>query len=77
VIDELGPLELTRNVGWTVAWDVLRSGGYRTAVVVVRPALMDATRKRIGDLRWHSLVLRESNRSDLSPCVDALVGIEP
>jgi nucleoside-triphosphatase THEP1 len=77
VIDELGPLELTRNLGWTVACDVLRAGGYRTAVVVVRPTLMDAARDRIGDRHGRSLVLSESNRHVLSPCVHALVGAEP
>lgn len=40
IIDELGPLELVRGEGWTNALDILRSGAYRLAVVVVRPSLV-------------------------------------
>jgi nucleoside-triphosphatase len=41
LIDELGPLELVRGEGWSEAIEMLRSGGYRWAVVVVRPGLVD------------------------------------
>jgi nucleoside-triphosphatase len=40
VVDELGPLELLRGEGWTVALDVLQAGRYHLAVVVVRPSLV-------------------------------------
>ena len=40
VIDELGPLELLRNVGWQAGIDALNSGAYQIAVVVVRPSLL-------------------------------------
>lgn len=43
IVDEIGPLELLRGEGWTAALDVLR-GGYRIALVVVRPELLDAAR---------------------------------
>jgi nucleoside-triphosphatase THEP1 len=41
-VDELGPLELERSQGWVNALDVLRRGQFDTAVVVVRPGLLDA-----------------------------------
>lgn len=45
IVDELGPLELERGQGWRNALDVLRSGQFRLAVVVVRPALIEAFRR--------------------------------
>ncbi len=39
IIDELGPLELERGEGWANALGILRTGHFRLAVVVVRPAL--------------------------------------
>jgi nucleoside-triphosphatase len=41
LIDELGPLELLRGTGWAMAVDLLRSGEFRWAVVVVRPRLSE------------------------------------
>jgi nucleoside-triphosphatase THEP1 len=77
LIDELGPLELTRNQGWTVALEVLRSGQFRVAVVVVRPALLSVLQERIGTAKWQARVieLNESNRADLNP-VKAMLGAE-
>jgi len=48
IVDELGPLELEIGQGFTSAFDVLRKGGYRLAVVVVRPRLLGAFATRIG-----------------------------
>jgi nucleoside-triphosphatase THEP1 len=77
LVDELGPLELTRNLGWTVALDVLRAGKYRLAVVVVRPALLAAFQKRIGNLCRRTFTLAESNRSDLNQEIRAMLGADP
>jgi nucleoside-triphosphatase THEP1 len=44
LVDEIGPLEMDRGQGWPSALDVLRSGDYGVAVVVVRPSLVDAVR---------------------------------
>jgi nucleoside-triphosphatase THEP1 len=77
LIDELGPLELTRDLGWTAALDVLRAGKYRMAAVVVRPALLDAFQKRIGNLSWRTLALTESNRHDLHQEIKAILGGDP
>lgn len=47
VIDEIGPLELERGEGWTVAFDVLRGGAFGLAVVVVRPELVARAQLRL------------------------------
>jgi nucleoside-triphosphatase THEP1 len=44
ILDELGPLELTRQVGWQAALNVIRRGEYRLALVVIRPELQDLAR---------------------------------
>jgi len=44
ILDELGPLELTRQLGWQAALNVLRRGEYRLALVVIRPELQDIAR---------------------------------
>jgi len=45
MVDELGPLELERGQGWVNALAVLRSGQWKLAIVVVRPALVEVFRK--------------------------------
>lgn len=47
VIDELGPLELIRGEGWSVAFDVLVAHEYHTALVVVRPSLIPHFREKV------------------------------
>lgn len=37
VIDELGPLEFNRQIGWMASFDLLRRKNYRLALVVIRP----------------------------------------
>lgn len=44
--DELGPLELGRGSGFTAAFDLLDTRRFGLAIVVVRPALVDAARAR-------------------------------
>jgi nucleoside-triphosphatase THEP1 len=74
LIDELGPLELTRNEGWTDALDELRAGQYRVAVVSIRPKLLAAFEKQIGPLHWRALALTESNRRGLNSELKELLG---
>jgi len=57
VIDEIGPLELVHNRGWSVALDVLRAAAYRRALVVVRPGLVEALRARLAPLPAHLVTL--------------------
>lgn len=40
LVDELGPLEFEQGKGWTAGLTAIASGGYRHAVVVVRPELV-------------------------------------
>lgn len=40
VVDELGPLEFNQASGWVGALDVLRTGQFRLALVVIRPELL-------------------------------------
>jgi len=47
IIDELGPLELEEGSGYQQALHLLDEGRYRTAFVVVRPALLP-----LAQLRW-------------------------
>ena len=42
IVDELGPLELTRQMGWQAAFGTLRRGEYCLALVVIRPELQTA-----------------------------------
>ncbi len=65
VIDEVGPLEIERGQGWTIAFDQLRAGRYRMALVVVRPSLLPRFRQRLGDIETAVLALTEANRDDL------------
>jgi nucleoside-triphosphatase THEP1 len=48
VVDELGPLELEAGQGLIVALDVLKTGGFSMALVVVRPELVEALKERLG-----------------------------
>ena len=46
VIDELGPLEFHRGEGWVNGFEVLASGDFKAAVLVIRPSLLDEALKR-------------------------------
>ncbi|MBS1251582.1 MAG: hypothetical protein MAG451_00615 [Anaerolineales bacterium] len=74
VIDELGPLELERNEGWTAGLDVLRDGDYRLAVVAVRPALVPRLEQRLDNIPLATLTLTEHNRDHLAAQILALAG---
>ena len=46
IVDELGPLEFNRNEGWVNGFSALDSGEYRSALVVIRPSLVEDASKR-------------------------------
>lgn len=48
ILDELGPLELERGLGFQQALPLLASGNFQLALVVIRPSLLDVARRR-----WH------------------------
>lgn len=50
VVDEVGPMELVENRGWTSLWSVLRERAFAQAILTVRPALVETCRARINEL---------------------------
>ncbi len=46
IVDELGPLEFEWGEGWPAGLAALDSGQYRWGVVVIRPELLEAARRR-------------------------------
>jgi nucleoside-triphosphatase THEP1 len=46
LIDELGPLEFLRREGWTTGFETVASGGYQSALLVIRPSLLEEASKR-------------------------------
>jgi nucleoside-triphosphatase THEP1 len=62
IVDELGVLEMERNLGWTAGLAAVSAGKYRYALVVVRPQLLEAALTR-----WpQAQVVDVSNDGDLS-----------
>ncbi|MDR3052343.1 MAG: hypothetical protein LBU48_00585, partial [Coriobacteriales bacterium] len=47
-IDELGPLELIHNQGFTEALTILDAGYYHAVLLAIRPSLVDAAQRRWG-----------------------------
>lgn len=45
VVDELGPLELERGEGLTNAVEILKTGNFDKAYIVVRPHLVETAKK--------------------------------
>jgi nucleoside-triphosphatase THEP1 len=73
VVDELGPLELERNRGWVNALHTLRAGGFRLAVVVVRPELLDAFCQVLPGVRLQLFTLPEPIGIDLPAAIMSLL----
>ncbi len=73
VVDELGPLELVRNRGWTAGLDVLRAGCYRLALVVVRPSLLSDFQEWLGTSDFLTLTVTQDNRAGLARDLTALL----
>jgi nucleoside-triphosphatase THEP1 len=46
IIDELGPLELLRDQGFTAALELLDNASYSNALIVVRPSLVENAQQR-------------------------------
>lgn len=46
IVDELGPLEFLNGQGWQSAFSLVEKRTYHLAVIVVRPSLLYAARKR-------------------------------
>lgn len=52
IVDEIGPLELTRDEGWLNGLRALQSEAYRLGVVVVRPELRGPAAARLPIRQW-------------------------
>lgn len=51
IVDELGPLEILGDRGWSSAFGILDAGHFGAALVVCRPGLLDRLRERIGSAK--------------------------
>jgi nucleoside-triphosphatase THEP1 len=60
VIDEIGPLELNHQMGWTAAIPTLSIPRYRLALVVLRPELFETARRLI---RFTNMIAIDRTRS--------------
>lgn len=67
VVDEIGPLEVERGEGWASAFDVLKGGGFRLALVVVRPELVAQVQLRLPSSAAVVLAVTRENRDRLPP----------
>ena len=65
VIDEVGPLEVEQGQGWAIALDVLRTGRFGLALVVVRPELINAVQIRLPTSAPAVVWVTEENRDHL------------
>lgn len=82
LIDELGPLELTSGQGWANVLDVLASGAYELAVVVLRPTLESQFRSALENALGRQSAVRleclfvdvtPTNRDDLPRMIISLI----
>lgn len=69
VVDELGPLELLGNRGWSAALEALRSGKYTLALVVCRPALLVELDRRLQPVVETELVEVTPETREVLPAV--------
>lgn len=74
VIDELGPLELLRDQGWSIALDVLSTGGYHLAIVSIRPSLLPSFWERLNGIEPITLTVTRASRDALLTQILALLG---
>lgn len=76
VIDEIGPLEVERGEGWTVAFDVLRGGAFELAMVVVRPELVARAQLRLPGSNSMVLTTTRENRDGLPAILTEMLNRE-
>jgi nucleoside-triphosphatase len=46
LIDELGPLEFKRGEGWMTGFEIVASDSYQSALLVIRPSLLEDAHSR-------------------------------
>ncbi len=60
-IDELGPLEFTRQTGWVSGLRIIDEGEYQKGFFGVRPELVDVAKQRWQDAHIVQLTIRNRN----------------
>lgn len=60
IVDELGPIELVKGQGWQNGLLAIDSAAYQTAVIVIRPSLLEIALKRWPDATVLKLEQKES-----------------
>lgn len=74
-VDELGPLELKQDQGWTELIEIIRARRFGVALVTMRPELVDLARTRF-NLAADSpmVVVDEANRAELVDYLMSKIG---
>jgi nucleoside-triphosphatase THEP1 len=75
VIDELGPLEFCAGKGWVVGIDLLATGDYARALVVVRPTLLSNLYARLAGAPCAVFTATRSNHAELLTQMTPLCGL--
>lgn len=64
IIDEIGPLELVHGKGFVSALDMLDHPTVEQAVIIMRPELLEVTKKRLAPVWGEPLVIDVSSEED-------------
>ena len=74
VVDEIGPLEADRRLGWMAAFDVLQQEGFVLAVVVVRPELVSWAQSALDAQSESILPVTSANRDGVPFTIVEMLG---
>lgn len=66
ILDELGPLELSRRAGWYRVLYLLKRERYHLAFIVVRPELLVAAMWQLPQVSYTVITITKENRERLS-----------
>jgi nucleoside-triphosphatase THEP1 len=77
IIDEIGPVEILRSEGWFYAFELLRGGDYRKALVTVRPELLDHFCDLAGGAASVLLTASPDSRAETMTLIYQLVDLAP
>lgn len=61
IVDELGPIELERGLGWQNGIRAIESHAYQTAVIVIRPSLLGIAKQK-----WPDALILQLEQKDLA-----------
>ncbi len=72
IVDELGPLEFEREIGFQNGIAAIDSGDFSVALVVIRPSFITAARQRWPTAKLHS-VTRETQPAVLNELIEQIM----